>query len=65
MILDEPTASLDDANTHYVHQLLRERKGKSTLIIAATNPLPLRLRDQVFMMEKRTNYLEYPGQVTH
>ena len=52
VILDEPTASLDDANTHHVHELLRERKGRSTLIIASHKPATLALADQVFMMEK-------------
>ena len=51
LFLDEPTASLDDANTHHVHQLLRERKGKSTLIIASHKPSTLALADQVFAME--------------
>ena len=51
LFLDEPTASLDDANTHHVHQLLRERKGKSTLIIASHKPSTLALADQVFTME--------------
>ncbi|MEC8627247.1 MAG: peptidase domain-containing ABC transporter [Bacteroidota bacterium] len=51
LLLDEPTASLDDANTHHVHQLLRERKGKSTLIIASHKPSTLALADQVFTME--------------
>ena len=52
LLLDEPTAALDDANTHHVHQLLRERKGKSTLIIASHKPSTLALADQVFTMDK-------------
>lgn len=51
LLLDEPTASLDSKNSDCIKTLLKNLKGRKTLIMVTHNPNLLSLADQIIILQ--------------
>lgn len=59
LILDEPTAHLDDAgNKHFVAYLIKALENKQTVIIATHDPNIVRLCDRILLLNGQTGVMQ-------
>ena len=50
ILLDEPTSNLDSKNEEFLHKLIKELKGKKTLIIITHRPSTIKDVDKVLKL---------------
>ncbi len=51
LILDEPTASIDETNKQYIYQLIDKMKNEKTIIVITHDLHNLQLYDQIYMLQ--------------